>query len=311
MKNLVITTGDWNGIGSEVTAKALCQITRPPKDVRLIYFRSREGLARDYQRIHKKHSIVTVLSLDEALEASREVQASALIEVLSDESPALWVEETALAARDKHVSCLVTAPLSKHEIKSAGLKDLGHTDILKRVCKSKHAFMGFIGREFNVVLATGHIPVEMVQRRLSKDTFDRALSAAHSLNNLVGSRKAVGVLGLNPHAGDGGLIGSFDHTLSTWIKRDRKATGPLVPDVAFTPELRHRFQTYLALYHDQGLIPFKAIHGFSSGVHLTLGLPLRRTSVDHGTAKDLYGKDKADFRSMQDALAWGLKLSRS
>lgn len=311
MKTLVITTGDADGIGSEITAKAICKLNRLPQDTRIIYYRSEDGLTRDYTRIHKKHSVVTVLSLHEALEASQELKKLSLIEIISADSPALWVEEVARAARDKKVSCLVTAPLSKQEIINSGFKDLGHTDILKRVCKAKAAFMGFIGNEFNVVLATGHLPIKEVQGKLSKNIFDRALAAAHDLNSLVGSRTRVGVLGLNPHAGDQGLIGFFDQNISKWLRGNKKTVGPLVPDVVFAPELRHRFRTYLALYHDQGLIPFKAIHGFSSGVHLTLGLPLRRTSVDHGTAKDLYGKDKADFRSMQDALAWGLKLSRS
>lgn len=311
MKNVVITTGDADGIGSEVTAKALCKLKQLPRDIRLIYFRSTDGLRRDYDRIHKKYSVVTTQSLSEAVEASEILKKPALIEVLSDDSPALWVEEAAKACLRKDVACLVTAPLSKQEVYQAGLKDLGHTDILKRVCKSKHAFMGFLGQDFNVVLATAHIPVEHAQKKLTKEVFSRALGAAQDLNRLVGSHRAVGVLGLNPHAGDAGLIGSFEKKyLVKWL-RGQKAAGPLVPDVAFTPELRHRYDTYVALYHDQGLIPFKTVHGFSSGVHMTLGLPLRRTSVDHGTAKDLYGKDRADFRSMQDALAWGLKLSRS
>ena len=311
MKNLVVTTGDVDGIGSEVAAKALCRLGRLPKDLRIIYFRAPDGQRRDYERIHKKFSVVTTLSLSEAIEASKVLMKPALIEVVSGESPALWVEQTAKACLRKDVACLVTAPLSKQEIKSARLKDLGHTDILKRVCESRHAFIGFVEREFNVVLATAHIPVDQISKKLNQQTFSQALTAAKKLNRLVQSRKSIGVLGLNPHAGDGGLIGSFDQKLlSRWL-RGQNAAGPLVPDVAFTPELRKRHDTYLALYHDQGLIPFKTVHGFSSGVHMTLGLPLRRTSVDHGTAKDLYGKDKADFRSMQDALNWGMKLARS
>ena len=100
--------------------------------------------------------------------------------------------------------------------------------------------MGFVGREFNVVLATAHIPVDQISKKLNQQTFSQALTAAKKLNRLVQSRKSIGVLGLNPHAGDGGLIGSFDQKLlSRWL-RGQNAAGPLFPDVGFTPELRKR-----------------------------------------------------------------------
>jgi len=121
-------------------------------------------------------------------------------------------------------------------------------------------------------------------------------------------------LGLNPHAGDSGLIGSFDDlVLKPILDRLRQEgfliEGPLVPDVAFLKTNWKKYLAYVACYHDQGLIPFKMIHGFESGVHLTLGLPFIRTSVDHGTAKDLFDLDHADDRSMREAIKAALELT--
>jgi 4-hydroxythreonine-4-phosphate dehydrogenase len=122
----------------------------------------------------------------------------------------------------------------------------------------------------------------------------------------------IGLLGLNPHAGDSGLIGQEEQTVISKAMKQLfelgiPVVGPLVPDAAFQKENWGKYSTFVACYHDQGLIPFKSIHGFDSGVHLTLGLSLKRTSVDHGTAKDIFGKNKANPGSMVSALRWAIK----
>ena len=147
-----------------------------------------------------------------------------------------------------------------------------------------------------------------------------AVKAAHKFSLVLqktrsGKSKAprpIGVLGLNPHAGDSGLIGKEEADIITPVLEKLRGEkvpveGPLVPDSAFTPSLRERYSLYLALYHDQGLIPFKAIHG-QNGVHITWGLPFVRTSVDHGTAFDIAGQGKADSTSMRLAIEWAIKL---
>jgi 4-hydroxythreonine-4-phosphate dehydrogenase len=125
------------------------------------------------------------------------------------------------------------------------------------------------------------------------------------------ARRPMALVGVNPHAGENGLIGKEEIWMAKLIRQSQSRhpiEGPLVPDSAFLPKNWGRYSLYVVPYHDQGLIPFKMIHGFDSGVHLTLGLPFVRTSVDHGTAKELFAKDKARFGSMQDALLTAIRL---
>uniref|UniRef100_UPI0039E623D4 4-hydroxythreonine-4-phosphate dehydrogenase PdxA n=1 Tax=Bdellovibrio sp. TaxID=28201 RepID=UPI0039E623D4 len=199
-----------------------------------------------------------------------------------------------------------------------GFKDLGHTDILKRLSKTQYVNMGFVGNKFNVVLATAHEPLSQIAKTLNLQVLQEALLNANELRKKLPATqksKPIGILGLNPHAGERGLIGHeetdlFPKILAFAHKRKIPVEGPLVPDAAFFPNNWKRFSLYLALYHDQGLIPFKMIHGQDSGVHISLGIPFVRTSVDHGTAKDIFGKNKANPQSMIDALRWAIKLAR-
>jgi 4-hydroxythreonine-4-phosphate dehydrogenase len=207
---------------------------------------------------------------------------------------------------------MVTAPLSKTSIIDAGMKDIGHTEILARVTGQRDLFMGFIGKKFSVVLATGHQPLTDALRGLTPEKFLAALQAAAQLRELLPAAKKklpMAIVGVNPHAGEGGLFGNEED----WLRRfaDQKLVmGPLVPDAAFLPQNWNRYSVYLCPYHDQGLIPFKMVHGFTGGVHLTLGLPFVRTSVDHGTAKEIFGRNKAQAGSMKDALNAAMQLAK-
>ncbi|HEY1079208.1 MAG TPA: 4-hydroxythreonine-4-phosphate dehydrogenase PdxA, partial [Bdellovibrio sp.] len=225
---------------------------------------------------------------------------------------------SAKACLQKKIHALATAPLSKTSIKEAGFKDLGHTDILKRLSKSKHVNMGFIGDKFNVVLATAHIPLKKTSQSLNFTVLAQALLNANSLRLRLPAaqqKRPIGILGLNPHSGEKGLIGQEEQLLFPQLLAFAKENkipveGPLVPDAAFFPGNWKRYSVYLAMYHDQGLIPFKMIHGQDSGVHVSLGIPFIRTSVDHGTAKDIFGKNVANPNSMLDSLRWAIKFAR-
>lgn len=310
---VVLTTGDVDGIGLEVTAKALNEIG-PRKDAQLILWRSEKADPKYLRLIDKRWKRVTVGSLDEAIE----IKGPYLVDIESTLSPAKWVEISARACLEKKVQALATAPLSKTGIKNAGFNDLGHTDILKRISKAKHVNMGFVGDYFNVVLATAHMPISKVPRMLDFASLTEALKCANLLRKSLPVQqrsRPIGVLGLNPHAGESGLIGKEELQLFPRLhafarKNGIPIEGPLVPDAAFFPANWRRYSAYLALYHDQGLIPFKMVHGQDSGVHISLGIPIVRTSVDHGTAKDIFGKNKANPQSMIDAIQWAIKLAR-
>lgn len=304
---ILITTGDADGIGWEVTAKALNSLG-PQRGVQFVLYRQAQA-ARVGPAINKKfrHHLATTLE-----QASRsEFDHKTLIEIRSVKPPALWVEEAARACMKKEYQALVTAPLSKTSIVDAGLTDIGHTEILARISGERDLFMGFIGGKFSVVLATGHQPLSAAVASLSLEKMSKAIRAALKLRAVLPAAKRklpLALVGLNPHAGEHGLIGGEEGWMGALTGPDVR--GPLVPDGAFLPKNWKSHSVYVCPYHDQGLIPFKLVHGFQGGVHLTLGLPFVRTSVDHGTAKELFGKNKAEYGSMKDALTTAIRLAK-
>lgn len=313
-RRILITTGDSDGIGWEVTAKAL-QSIGPKKDVQFFFYRD-PLRAKDKPPVPKNFKHLVVSSLEQARSAP--FNAKTLIEIRSGKSPAKWVEEAAQACFQKTFSALVTAPLSKTLIVAAGLKDIGHTEILARVSGRPNLFQGFIGAKFSVLLMTGHFALRDALKHLSTDTIKAAVKEALMMRELLPKAKRklpLALVGLNPHAGEQGLLGGEEAwmrvVLSELNASGTMVEGPLVPDAAFLPQNWNKYSIYLTPYHDQGLIPFKMVHGFKGGVHLTLGLPFVRTSVDHGTAKELFGKNKAESGSMKDAILTALRLTEN
>jgi 4-hydroxythreonine-4-phosphate dehydrogenase len=313
-RKIAITCGDSDGIGLEVATKALLSIG-PQKSLQFFLFRQK-GIQENFSRaLRKVFSVETFQDLAAALEFAKKRPSAQLIEIVGATPPAHWVELSAQHCLKKDFSSLVTAPLSKQTIIESGFTDIGHTEILKRVCKTKHAFMCFLGPKFNVLLATGHVPLTQVSKTLNRETLRSALHAADSvMTKMNSSLRPLGVVALNPHAGENGLLGReeglvFKGIESTKLVSNRKVIGPLVPDVAFQPQNWKRYSMYIASYHDQGLIAFKSHHQKLGSIHVTAGLPIVRTSVDHGTAKDLFGKNKADPSSMRAAILAAIKLS--
>ncbi len=314
---IAITTGDADGIGSEVTAKALAKL-KPVPGVLFYLWRSTRCPQSHLNLIDRSFKRRTVTSWPEALKVQID-SSKEIIDINSNLPPAVWVETVAKASHFGHIDGIATAPLSKTSIAAAGFSDVGHTDILKRVTKTKDIFMSFIGEKFNVVLATAHIPISEVSDDLTARNLERATRAALQLRTLLPKREAarpVAVLALNPHAGEDGIIGLQEQKIhGPVIKKlqDEKwaVEGPLIPDAAFFSDNWKKYSVYVANYHDQGLIPFKMIHGQQSGVQISMGLPFVRTSVDHGTAKELFGKNKADASSMYLALEWAIRLAKN
>lgn len=157
----------------------------------------------------------------------------------------------------------------------SGLRGIGHTDILKSEAKAKIVHMAFLGDKFNVLLATGHLPLKSVAKTSVK-SLTAAISAANSVRTRLSptlARKPLALIGLNPHAGENGLIGNeesliFAKALRHARKKGLRISGPLVPDAAFLKENWNKFSLFISPYHDQGLIPFKMIHGRDSGISM-------------------------------------------
>ncbi len=296
----MVTTGDLDGIGLEVTLKALCDLPTTFKDRVTVYC---------------GHTTPKFLTRLEA-QARKRFSPDRLTFVRSPLSPVEWVESATRLCLLGEADALVTAPLSKETIRASGRKHIGHTDILKDLSGAKSVYMTFLGQHFNVLLATGHIPIRSVSSSLTPTRLKSAIQAAVDLRAQLPKAlraKPIAVVGLNPHAGENGLIGKEEaHVLAPALRHFRRqnVVGPLVPDAAFLKSEWSRYSLYVCPYHDQGLIPFKLTHGHDEGVHLSFGLPFVRTSVDHGTAKNIFGKNKARSGSMKDALLWAAELAR-
>ncbi len=314
MKKISLTCGDPNGIGLEVTAKAL-ESLGPQKGVLFFLFRSANSELKQLKRIDRHFQRIQVDSLPDALSLAKDFKSSRFILDIESHEPApFWVETAATACSKKILDGLVTAPLSKTLIQSCGFKAKGHTEILQNVSGIKKVNMVFVGKHFSVLLGTGHIPLSQVSTRFNSQELSRTLKQAVRFRRLLrpnDRKKPIAVLGLNPHAGEGGLIGTEEkHFFHKVLQDFPQAVGPIAPDIAFLKKNWKLYSLYVACYHDQGLIPFKMIHGSESGYHLTFGLPFIRTSVDHGTAFDIFGKNKADGSSMKDAILACIRLLR-
>ncbi len=211
-------------------------------------------------------------------------------------------------------AALVTAPIHKEAIHAAGYPFPGHTEWLAAKTGVSGEVMMMYHRRLAVVLTTCHQSLASVPASLTPERIVRAaLLLAAGLSQLRGRAPRLAVLGFNPHAGEGGLFGDEDRTLvAPAVVALRAAgidvTGPLPPDTAFTPAARQRFDGWVCQYHDQGLIPFKAL-AFDEGVNVTLGLPIVRTSVDHGTAFDIAWQGVAEHRSLVAAIRLAARLS--
>lgn len=302
-----ITTGDTDGIGLEITKKALNKIG-PQKGVQFIVFVSAQTPLKLNSKWNNRVQVQQFNVTDSDL------YKFDLIEVRSADSPAAWFEQAAKLAYKKLLTGVITGPLSKTGIQMSGFKDLGHTDILKRITKVKDLRMGFVGKEFNVVLNSGHIPLKSASQAYTYKNLKSSLIHTANLRKLLQDKRSVAIVGINPHAGEEGLIGSEEKGLKKLFQFAKSQSiplvGPLVPDAAFFKSNWSKYSVYLTAYHDQGLIPFKLVHGQNSGVHVTLGIPFIRTSVDHGTAKDIFEQNKANPRSMLDAITLAISLAK-
>lgn len=212
--------------------------------------------------------------------------------------------QTAVAAlKQKQIDGLVTAPIHKKNIQSGDFTFTGHTPFLKNIFDANDVVMMLCADNFRVALVTEHVPVNEIAKHISKEKIISKLNIIHqSLQKDFGIDKPrIAVLGLNPHAGDEGLIGNEEETIIKPAIKEAKnnnmlVVGPYSADAFFARRSFEKFDAVLAMYHDQGLIPFKAL-AIGEGINFTAGLPAVRTSPDHGVAFDIAGKNKADQSS--------------
>ena len=226
----------------------------------------------------------------------------------AENMPVKSLQAAAEALRDNKIHGLVTAPLHKKNVQSADFPFTGHTPYLKQVFGVQDVLMLMVAENMRVGLVTEHVPLAEVSKHITKEKIHSKLRILkESLRKDFGIDKPrIAVLGLNPHAGDEGLVGKEEEEIIRPAviearKNDLLVFGPYSADAFFAQGNHEKFDAVLAMYHDQGLIPFKSL-AKGEGVNYTAGLPGIRTSPDHGTAMDIAGKNKADEASFREAI---------
>ncbi len=219
-------------------------------------------------------------------------------------------------AQSGHVDAIATGPIHKEAFAACGLPWKGHTELLGHLTGSRQVAMMFHSDPLRVVLATVHVPIADVPRLLTQPLVEDIIElTARSLPDFGYQSPRIGLAGLNPHAGEHGLMGSEDDTVlrpavDACRARGIDVQGPLPGDTVFLQAVRGAFDVVVACYHDQGLIPVKLL-AFGQSVNVTLGLPIIRTSVDHGTAFDIARQGTADASSMVSAIVLAARMAAS
>jgi len=310
MKRIGITIGDINGIGPEVALKAVGKY-RWPADVRFVFIGS--------ERMVREQACAMKIPVSRKIEFLNVGQASLPVHPGKVRVDASRLAEQAIrraveGCLSGELDAMVTAPICKEGFHKAGINVPGHTELLAELTRTKNFGMMLMGGGLRVMLVTRHIPISAVPAALTKKNIREAIELtgqALDLFGLVDGR--IGVCGLNPHAGDGGVIGREEiELINPAIRAVRKKgcnVADAVPaDTIFYEARRGDYDAVVAMYHDQGLGPLKMI-GFDEGINVTPGLPIIRTSPDHGTAFGIAGKNQASPKSMKNALALAIEMA--
>jgi 4-hydroxythreonine-4-phosphate dehydrogenase len=312
-----ITLGDVNGIGPEVVIKAL-------GDHRILNFATPiiygSGKVISF---YKKHLNIEEFNFTQVKGkgqyAPKNINVVNCWEDVFEVTPGKAARESGKAAfmairqaceelKEGLIDGLVTAPVDKQTIHSDEFPFKGHTEYLTQFFSTGDSLMFMVSETLKVGLVTEHVALKDVAPLITRERIEKKLRIMEqSLKNDFGIKKPrIAVLGLNPHAGDGGLLGTEEEEIIKGLVADQRNKGKLVfgpfpADGFFGSSLYSKYDAVLAMYHDQGLIPFKAI-AFESGINYTAGLPVVRTSPDHGTAYNIAGKNQANEQSIREAL---------
>ena len=322
---IAITMGDPAGVGPEVILKALTDELLPRNCLPFVI-----GDAAVLEEISRLIGMTTTITQHQTVDdidfapgtipvlQTTPVKAFSIPYGLPDkncgELSFTAVKTGVELAMSKQIAAIVTAPICKESWHLAGQKYDGHTGLLASLTKSDRCRMMFVSEKLNVILVTIHLALkeacQSISRQLVQETIE--MGAGH-LQKLGYEKPKVAVCGLNPHAGENGIFGNEEIDIIAPAVEAARASGilvegPLSADTLFLKAVNQEFDLVVAQYHDQGLIPIKLV-SFDSSVNITIGLPIIRTSVDHGTAFDIAGQGKADHTNLMAAINSAIRLS--
>ncbi len=299
MKKIAISVGDLNGVGIEIALKSHSVISKLCDPIycinKTMLFRAAKLLNIEVPKDFK--------TVD--MDGDFEIKPS-VVDAKSGKFSYDSFKKAIELCETKQADALTTMPIHKEAWLKSGVKYKGHTDMLRDHFE-KDAIMMLGCEMMFVALYTEHIPLKEVASKIKQNLLETFLIDLH--NSLPKAK--IAVLGLNPHAGDNGVLGNEERSIEQAIKSVNEKLGYdrydgcLVPDVAFTPQTRKKYNYYVAMYHDQGLTPLKALY-FDESINVSLNLPIIRTSVDHGTAFDIAYKAKARTKSYINAIKYAI-----
>jgi 4-hydroxythreonine-4-phosphate dehydrogenase len=309
-----ITMGDPAGVGPEVVLKALKHLD--------VYAFCRPLVIGDRARLAAVGRIVGVSVEDDDLPFEcidvGLVPADlpfGKVSAAAGEAAYRYIERAVKMALDRRIDAICTAPINKEALNAAGHKFPGHTELLAELTGTKEVSLTLLAPKLRVIHVTAHIGLLDAIARIDAPLIERTIARGRELLVRSGMREPrIGVCGINPHAGEGGLFGRGEEetkiapAIAATRARGWKVDGPLPADSLFYLAARGDYDLVVAMYHDQGHGPVKAL-GLEHGVNVTAGLPIVRTSVDHGTAFDIAGTGRADERSMIEALKQAAALA--
>jgi len=322
---IAITVGDYNGIGPEVTLKAL-QDEELRRSFRPLLIGPPPIFEEVKRAVGTTVPLVRVKSLSdlpaegiavlEPPDGSQSFREPGKLSSTAGRVAAQAIEVAVKLALENKVGAMVTAPVTKQALVLAGYDFPGQTEMLARSTNTRQFAMMLVGGGLRVALVTTHCALSRVPSLLSRAAIVEKLLVVHGSlqNDFEIKQPKIGVCSLNPHAGEGGLFGREESdVIRPAIEEARghgiAAEGPFAADTLFAKWKSTPFDAYLAMYHDQGLIPLK-MRSFGHGVNFTAGLPILRTSPDHGTAFDIAGKYLADAGSMKEAIRLAVRLAQ-
>jgi 4-hydroxythreonine-4-phosphate dehydrogenase len=317
MKRIALSPGDPAGIGPEICLRSLSENIDCLSNFELIgdinFYKKLSidlNLDLSFQETIEKKNAILVKNIplsSEVILGSPDIKNSKYtLDVLLAGS---------LGTLNKDYSALVTGPINKKIINDFGFEFSGHTEFLADISNTKNVVMLLANSKLKVALLTTHIPLSKVPETITtKKIIETTIILNDSLKSLWKIKNPkICILGLNPHAGEGGFMGKeemevIEPAVNALLRKNINVDGPLSADTAFLDKKLKKYDAYLAMFHDQGLPVLKSM-GFGDSVNITLGLPFTRVSVDHGTAYELAGKNKADPSSFKKSMELALEFS--
>ena len=310
MKKIAITSGDPAGIGPEIISKALRFYHLQKEIIYIVYGK--------LQLFDDGNEIVKISNIDETespgkifwIEIDEPKVETGKPSKISGEIAYSILERCALDLNLGKLDAVVTCPISKEAIQKTHPDFIGHTEFFAEKSNTKSVIMSFWGPHFNLALLTTHHALRDISDKLTKVFLSSKLKLIHKEVSKLIDKPKMAMLGVNPHAGEAGAFGKEDiliqSVLKELISQNIKIDGPFPADTFFATKAA-KYDLIISSYHDQGLIPFKMISA-EEGVNVTLGLPFVRTSVEHGTAFDIAGKNKASEKSLEKAIHFAEKM---